>query len=412
MLPSAAPVTHLPALIEEAWAHDPALAAAGYGVGAREAQVREVETWPAPRLQGGLFLMQMGPGLPQPNMPQLALSQAIPDPGKLGLAAAAAQKAAEQARDQARGLADGLARDVTAAYLDIAYADAALAENRVAVALGKEAMRAVLARYTVDQGTMADALRGEAEVSRLLDDRDGLQSTRTAAVARIDVLAGRPAQTPMGAVDPLSPVASDDRAWVGQAVDGIDRLERQSPELAAARASASAAGARLALAQREQGAPDYDVQLAAGIWSPGNVPYVSGMVGLTLPWLDSGRYARLVERSKEDAQAATARAQGTRNSVRGEAIALAARFDRAVQQGDRYRFGIVPQLAAAYRSALAAYQVGHTDFTTVLDAETSLYRAELREDRALVAAGKALCALRALVGAYPVPATTEVSHAP
>ena len=378
-------------LIADALAHNPDLAAARLEAASMRARVGHVRTWPEPELGGGFALMEMGGGLPQPTMPDLTLSQAIPDPARLDLMVQEAGHIADASYADVKVLANRIARQVTDAYADAAYADGALGENQAARALTRELVQVATGRYASGQGTMGDVLRAQAELSRLVDAQNALEQRRSAALATLGALLGRPAPVPD--VAPLSPVKTSGADWP-------DRVASASPEIAAARDEAAAMESRLALTRREREAPSYKAQVGVGLWNPGNQPYVSGMLTVNLPWLAPVRYHHLVHHATEHAAAARAKVEATSNELRAEAIIQSSALARDQKQAVLYEQGVIPQLEAAYRSSLAAYQVGRADFADVIAEERDLYRARLSVQDALAGQVKARSALEALAGDF------------
>ncbi|MBU6429635.1 MAG: TolC family protein, partial [Cyanobacteria bacterium REEB65] len=151
--------------------------------------------------------------------------------------------------------------------------------------------------------------------------------------------------------------------------------------------------------------PSYGAQVGLGLWSPGNQPYLSGMVTVTLPWLAPARYQHLVHHAMDHAAAAVAQLQGLRDDLRARAVSQSVAFARSRQEVSLYEQGIVPQLEAAYRSSLAAYEVGKADFADVIAEERDLYQARLTALQALSGERKAFAALETLAGDFaPVAA--------
>lgn len=355
------------------------------------ARIGHVGTWPEPELGGGLMLMQMGPGLPQPTLPQLTLSQAIPDPARLDLMVQEASCDADASRARTSDDANQIARKVSDAYADAAYADGALAENAAARALTRELVQVATGRYESGQTSMGDVLRAQAELSRLLDAQDALEQRRSTALANLGALLGR--SEPLSGVAPLAPVKAPGADWLA-------RVASASPRIAAARDAAAAMRSQLALARRERAAPSYKAQAGIGLWNPGNQPYLSGMLTVNLPWLAPVRYHHLVHHASEHARAARAKVQAILDEVRAEAIAQDSALTRSQKQASLYRQAVIPQLEAAYRSSLASYQVGSSDFADVIAEERDLYRARLSVLQALAGQVKALAALEALAGEF------------
>ena len=126
---------------------------------------------------------------------------------------------------------------------------------------------------------------------------------------------------------------------------------------------------------------------------------ISGVVSIPFP-LQRGR--------KQDAELAAARADldALEAGHRASIDALRAEIARGVSDLERSRTQlalstrvVIPQARATLASASAGYQVGRIAFSSVIDAQASLFEIETAYWRSLTDFAKALADLRRTVGA-------------
>ncbi|MNT10640.1 Outer membrane efflux protein [compost metagenome] len=131
---------------------------------------------------------------------------------------------------------------------------------------------------------------------------------------------------------------------------------------------------------------------------PGDMAYLGGMVGISLPWLAPGRYEGAIKESEASLASAQAAYQAESNRLRGEIYRMLAELGRQERQVQLYKQGLLPQARQALQSALAAYQVNKVDFDAVLESQTTIYQVQTDEARARADYHQTLAKLEALVG--------------
>lgn len=380
--------TSLTQLIRQADDHNPEILAARLQWQARQERARYAGSLEAPRANAAVMnpLGFMGPSL--------SVTQAFPGGGRLGLLGEAAAHEAEQGEAEYERTRLKIVGDLTAAYDEFVAAVQAL-EIHHAVYDQLRHLRAIAtARYAVGRGLLADSLRAQVELSRLLNRELEIEQTIVTDRARVNTLASRPLEAPIALTkfqSPPSPV-----------LDGADlmrRAEAKSPIVAGLKAQVAASEVAQTIAQREQRTPDYELGIQAGRSMPGDVPYLGGVVGITLPWLAPGRYQARVTEAEQGLMATRARYQSARNDLRFQVLSLGQKLERIDHQLQVYREGIVPQSIQALNAALAAYQVGKADFSNVIDDQKAVYEARMEQATLLGEYGATQAKLEAAVAA-------------
>ncbi len=213
-------------------------------------------------------------------------------------------------------------------------------------------------RYSAGEDGQESVLKAQLEASRLGERTDDLAAERATLVAALDRLLDRGGSEPIGVVAALPTIAPPPPPWDGLAV-------AHSPEVAARQAEVTAAERRAAAARLDL-KPDLTTGAAVGLRG-GFDPAVTLRFGMTLPLWRKEKQAPLIRAADVETEAARADLRDAEAQARAEAASLAAEWDRAGRQVERYRQAIVPQTSATVDAARAEYLTGRGDFLTVID---------------------------------------------
>lgn len=391
-----------PALtLEEAYAiaagRNPMLAATRAAVDASAAREASAGLPPDPRLEiaaMNLSLPELSDDMPGAMAPSITAMQMLPIAGQLGLNGRIAKQSTQIADAEAAEAWWMVRGRVADAFYDIHEADAALAAMRETLVWLRQFEQVATTRYTVGGGSQSDVLRAGVEGARMQADIVRMEAMRTSAVARLNAVLGRPAETPIASVVlPTLPDATPDietlQAWAAE----------NRPALARGRIALEQARTRETLARREIW-PDLSIGVQYGQRSAdmGRERMGSLMLGFTVPVFAGQRQLRMRNEAQAMQQMAAAELTELGVQVDARIVELSAGLERARTLVRLYRSDVLPQAEANVTSALASYRVGHVDFMTLVDAQTGLnqYR---REMAALVAEyGRTIAELEMTVG--------------
>src|SRR6266853_2718088 len=203
------PMTSLQELIDQLEKNNPEVRAARFRFEAATKRPSQVSTLPEPKLT----LVNVGVGQPFSRLSVsefayrgIGVSQEVPFPGKLGLAAEEAQREADSERQNYRSIVLEKTSQLKMAYYDWYFVMKAIditSKNRDLLDRFEQIARA---RYTVGKGIQPDVLKAQVEVSGLAQQLELLEQKKLLTEARIRSLLnselplGRPAeiqQTPM-----------------------------------------------------------------------------------------------------------------------------------------------------------------------------------------------------------------------
>ncbi len=319
---------------------------------------------------------QWSVGKEEMSMQGLLFSQEIPFPGKLGGRGAAAGWEAERMEESSRE-----ARLQVIASLRSAYYDYYLAHKTTEILdqtkeLMKNFQRIAETRYATGQGMQQDVLRAQLEVSMLLDKIAEQEQKRDAQAAAINKLVGRNPLAPLGKPADLA-ATSFDRSQD----DMADMALKHSPILEGRRRMVEQGKEELSLSKKEY-LPDMVV--SGGWFTRGELPEVwqaSVMFKVPLYFWNKSTGVRA-------ANADLRSAEYDYEAARLEVLARVKDLYSAIKTSEHhlhlYEAGIVPQARLALQSATSNYQVGKTDFLTLLDSESLLLKYQLMQQEELV----------------------------
>ncbi len=209
---------------------------------------------------------------------------------------------------------------------------------------------------------------------------------------RLNALLARPSATrfaPPERLRPLPPPARLDPAGLE------DRLRAHNPQLFAdeARVAAAEHGRALTLRNRY---PDFTVGLSP-IQYQSAVREWELMVELNLPLQQASRRAQ--EREADSLLAAAqARRDATAQQALGELGEALSALDAARRTDALLTHSLLPQVELTFRAALAGYETGKVDFTTLLDAQRQIRQARQNRLKAQTEAKLRLADIERLVG--------------
>lgn len=326
------------------------------------------------------------------------VQQRFPFPGKQGAAAAVA-RADSSVVDANRGTVESnLVAAAVRAYYRLANARTTLEVWRGRVALADQAIAVAQVRYETGAAPQTDLLRARLRRAELDEERRQLEATVAAAAARLDALRAGPGE-PI-----LTPVLVSTTAVPGLRGDTTppdtlltQALMERNPTLRMAAAEVDQAE-RTVRVFEVAGRPDFTVGLQAAQRFGDREPFVTGLVGLSIPLYAGRKQGPAADAARLEADAAGQRYEDLVARLTGEVTAVATDVDalrvRVLQTADE----VIPLAEAASASALQRYQVGAVEFSAVLDAQDDLFRAQLKLARLIADYGAAWGDLAALIG--------------
>jgi outer membrane protein TolC len=392
-------VTSLHELIEQLEKNNPEIRAARFRFEAATKRPSQVSTLPEPKLT----LVNFGVGQPFSSLNVsdfayrgIGVSQEIPFPGKLGLAAEEAQREADSERQNYRSLVLEKTAELKTAYYDWYFISKAIgitSKNRDLLERFEQIARA---RYAVGKGFQPDVLKAQVEVSGLVQQLELLEQRKLLSEARIRSL--------LNSELPLGRPADIRQTTLTLKLESIlQMVERQSPRLQFEQAMVQSRAVGIDRAKKEY-RPDFNFAFQ-WLKTAGQFPdYYMAMAEIKLP-VYFGRKQRL---GVEEAQARLQEARENYQVARQDLIFAAKDKYFTAMTSEKllalYQSAIVPQSSTALESALSGYEVGNVDFLTLLNNSVTLLNYEMQYYQELTKHEQALAELEPLVGIELIPA--------
>jgi outer membrane protein, heavy metal efflux system len=361
----------LAALIKEGLEHSPRIAAARLHWQAQTKVPIQAATLPDPQLELQPFSVGdpwPGAGLTTSDFAYTGFgaSQAIPFPGKLGLASAAAEKDAQYARQQSQAVRREVAAKIRESYFELFY-HAKLLQilNLTGDELGRIAQVAE-SHYRVGRGSQHDVVNAQLKRTGILKDLAMHHQEEHQVNVVLKALLGRDqdsADIEPGEIKPsrIKLSAPQLRALV----------RARAPQLKMLRIAREGDGDRLKLARKGY-APDFNVGYMYQKTGPGFRDYFMLTLGATVPLYFWRKQTPAIQQAGLELEAAG------KNEADGvlEVSAGAESVLIALHTADRilkiYREGLLPQGRNSVDSAFAAYRVDKADFQTLISAVIDL----------------------------------------
>lgn len=398
--PPAASPPQLAALVAEALANNPEIAAARSELDAARERVPAAGALDDPMFEFGIVNAPLEPlslRREDMTMKMLGLGQRLPFPGKRGLRRAVAAADAESIDLAVQETANRIERDVRVAYEELAFNEEA--QKIVVRTRGALEQLAAIARsrYEVGQAAQNDVLDAHIELERLGVELLRLAAENTALQGDLQRLLGRTAPAPRihAAAQRLAAHPGSDPAAPDPAID-------TRPQLLALQSLVERNARSIELAQREY-YPDFDVKLQYGQRdrAPDGMPrddMVSLTVGFNLPvWRKSRLEPQVAEARamRRQAQSMLLAQQLETQAGLDTQLALARQWHATAKL---YQSTLLPQARAATASALAAYRVGRVDFLTLRQAQVREFGVSTDLARAIASHNRAVAEIGLLVG--------------
>jgi outer membrane protein TolC len=389
----------LAALLAEAAQNNPDLQAAGREANAARSRVSPAGALDDPMLEVGVLnypVESRSFKTEDMTMKMIGFAQRLPYPGKRALRRDLAEKEALAVESNLQELVNRVRRDVKVAYFDLGFVDESLrlAERNRRVL--EQYLSIAEARYGVGQGTQADVLKAQTQVSKMLEELIKLGRERPMLEAELNRAAGRGAAP--AAINPPPAQARE----VALRFDELRAAARENrPQLAAQQRMMDRNAKAVELARKDY-YPDFDVRVSYGqrdnFQDMRREDMISFTVAINLPvWRESKRDPRVAEAEAMRGQASTMY-QARLNELDAMLRQQMAAAEQSLKSVRLYETGLLPQARLTADTSLAAYQVGRVDFFSLLDSRMTVFNAEVGYAAGLAAYNKALAEIEFLVG--------------
>ncbi len=389
------PGATLPELLIWAEQHNPELAAMRHEADAAEARIQ-----PAGALPDPMFSVEwrdipndsdftLAPS--QVGSVKYTVAQTLPLGGKLESKQRIAEAEAEKARRQRSTLSTALRAKLATAFIQRYQARQNEVLLKEELMFLREVERVAQIRHANGLTPQQDALKAQIEQTMLKADLVTVATEQRQASAKLNALLGRPANAPLAEPRVLPPMPKP-----AALADAMDRALDANPEWLTQAAAITAAqqNQRLVHANRY---PDLTVSVSP-IQAGNRLESWEFMLSVNIPLQQTSRRSQERE-AAEMLSAAQLRQDAIANQIQGDLQEQRAALDAARQQEALIRTSLLPQADLTFQAALASYQTGRVDFTTLLDAQRQMRRARFGQLKALLEQHLRLAEIERLVGA-------------
>ena len=393
-------VTLLPSLIAEALENNPEIQAAYQEREAAQQRVSPAEALDDPMLEAGVINAPLASSpfnREDMTMKMIGLSQRLPFPGKLNLRKEVAAKDAEAIEQGYHETVNRVVHDLKTAYWDLGLTVEIIKLTEKNKQILERFLRIAEERYQVGQGSQADVLKAQTQVSRMLDRLLVLTREQPVLEAELIRILGRHMKGEILVPVPLQ---------IQEVPLNLETLQQealtQRPQLLALQSLIARNEKSVDLARRTY-YPDFDVRLSYGqrdnmMDGTRRDDMVSMTVAVNLPvWRGNKIEPRIMEsQAMRDQTVSLYQAQSNEVTARlRQQIAIA---EQSLKSVKLYQTAILPQAKLTVESALAAYQVNRVDFLTLLDNQMTVFDFETSLITAMANYNKAVAEIDLLAG--------------
>jgi len=384
----------LQALVREALQKNPGIQGTSLQVEALRRRVPQAKALPDPTVSVG-WAGNIVPFETQHLDPSsyrgVGASQTIPFPGKLKLRGEIADREAEAAWWDYEAARRDLVASVKSAYYDYYFFTKAIDITQKDRDLLEKFASIADARYRVGKAIQQDVIKSQVEISRLQQRLTMLEQQRDTAIAKLNTLLNRDPDAP------LPPPSSVEQSKLDYSLDQLFQTAREQDT-------------GLQREQRMIERDQYAVDLARKDYRPDfgvsymyqQRPDLPDMHGFTftanIPIFYRNKQREAVKEATEELSSSES---GKKNRETQLYFAIKEQY-LAAKSSEKllklYSQGVVPQSSLALESSMNSYEVGASDFLTILTNFNTVLDYEVDYYRELANYQTALARLEPLVG--------------
>ena len=360
-------------------------------------QIPQAKSLPDPKFTYGYFIDEVETRA-GPQRQKFGIMQVFPWIGKIEARAGAAAAAAKAARKRYEAAKLKLFFEVKSAYYEYAYLADAVRIARQNLELLKHFEEVARTKYIVATATHPDVIRSQVEMAKLEDILKSLEELTLPLVAKLNSILNRQSDLPLA-----WPRKQKFRLiWINR--EGIiAKLQANNPQLAALDFEIVAAKSRVDLAKKKFW-PDVGVgvdwiqtdgAISSGVRDSGKDPVLLTF-SMNLPlWRDS--YKAAERQAKMNLKKTSQQKTETENVLLARAAQILYDFEDSNRKTSLYGDVLVPKSEELLEASEIAYRGGTVDFLSLIDAQRTLLKFELRYERAVTDSQQKLAELEMLV---------------
>lgn len=387
--------TSLASLIEEAKVKSPQILAANHAY--KAASYAPASAGALPDTQ--VMAQHLSVGSPRPfagytnsNFAYIGLgvSQEFPYPGKRKLRAEVAGREAETVQAQAASTTRDVIENIKTAYFRLAYVQQSIHVLEHHDQVLADMQQIAESRYRVGQGNQQEVLKAQLQHTKILQEITMGRRDEGQLEAQLKQFLDRGQDSPDIVAEPLV-----QRALPYSPSQLFQLAQKQSPQIQVQRAMLSQTQSQVTLAQREF-RPDFSLQYMYQNTDRKFRDYYMLTFSLTLP--NRGRRRAELAEATEKQESANQELQAEIQKQDADIQQQFVMAQTSAEQLKFYKEGLIPQAAAEFKSALAAYQANRQDFQTLFSSFLDALDLDLQYQRELADHESALARIESLTG--------------
>jgi cobalt-zinc-cadmium efflux system outer membrane protein len=320
------------------------------------------------------------------------LSQSFPLWGKRSLRRQAALADVDASRGRQRAAQDELDEKIKVAYAQYYLIFRDIAVNREIAELARRTRSAASARYGQGGGDQVAVIQALGEETTARTEAVRLEGDKGAARARLNVLVGQPADTPLAEPARARPIPAAEPILNVL----VDRARAANPSLSANNAAVTAARTRSTLADKAW-YPDLTVGAGPLIQTNNRPVGFAATVGINIP-VPWGREASGQEEAAAQLGATQQRYDAALLEIQGALGEATAKLHAARATEALLRKEAMPQARAAFQTVLANYSEGRGELAGAINTEHQVHEVGLRLLQAQFDEQVELAAIERLIG--------------
>lgn len=336
--------------------------------------------------QSAMFL----PG--QVGSTRYLLMQEFPWYGKRDLRRSIAEQDVEAVRGRRLGTWAEISGKIKTAYARLYLLYRSERINQEIAALMGRLEGVAQARYAGGLAAQQDVVRAQLELSALRNELITLQAERRQQQARLNGLLARPSGARLAEPQVLRPLPAEQQLDVAVLED---RALARNPQIATEESRIKVAQMNRDLVLKNR-YPDVTLGVSP-IQYQGSVKEWELMVEFNIPLQQSSRRAQERE-SEAMLQLAQARKESAARQILTDLSENVAALESARRTEDLVSTQLLPQSELTYQSALAGYETGKVDFSTLLEAQRQIRQAKQTQLESQVEAQVRLADIERIIG--------------
>ena len=317
-------------------------------------------------------------------------SQEFPYPGKRKARAEVAAREAESLQAQTDSAGREVIGRLKAVYFQLAFVQQAISLLQHHDGILADMEQVVESQYRVGKGDQQEVLKAQLQHTKILKEIAMNKREQGQLEAQLKQLLGRPQDSPDIVAEQLR-----ERALPYSSSQLLRMVQEQSPAIRSQQAMLRQAESQVALAQKEF-RPDFNLQYMYQNTDRKFRDYYMLTFGINLP--NRGRRRAELAESQEKRVRASAELQSEIQRQMAELQEQLVVAQTSSEQLKIYSEGLIPQAAATFRSAMAAYQANRQGFQTLLSSFLDALDLDLQYQRELADHEAALARIESLTG--------------